>query len=333
MNNYFKLIRPYGLLFLGLTPVFGAICNGEFKLWNLFILLIIGCLMHIFTFIQNDYYDLSIDKKSKYVDTRPLASGQIAKMNVLIIIIIAFCLAIVLYLVFLFTLASFFCLFLTFLLITLYNKYSKKVFFMEYVLGTGVFTFGLFGAFTVSATISLLAIITSLIGFFQWIFSVGISANLKDVEYDTKLGIKTTPVLFDVKIVNNKMVKPLVFKIYAFGLKIIHIISTSLPFVLLFTSITVYNQPVPLVCFIIISISMLYTTYKILSTPIQMRDTLLRFEGVHEGIASLLIPIVLMEYLITNIGMFVTLLILLAILVWPLLTLRLLFGKKMIPLE
>lgn len=333
MNNYFKLIRPYGILFLGLTPVFGAICNGEFDYMKLFILLIIGFFMHIFTFVQNDYYDLDIDKKSKYVLDRPLASGEISKKNVVLIILFSLLLSIILYFIFLFTIASFFVLLLSFFLITLYNLYSKKLSGMEYVLSTGVFTFGIFGALTVSNTISLLAILISLLGFMQWLFSVGISANLKDVEYDSKMKIKTTPILFGVKVVNKELIRSPLFKMYAYGIKIIHIVIASLPFLLLFTSITVFNFLIPLVCFFIISLVMIYTTYKILSIPLKMRDSMLRYEGIHEGFALLLIPIVLMSYLINNIDLFPTLLLIFLIIIWPLLSLRLLFGKKMIPLE
>ena len=38
MKRYLKLIRPYGMLFLGFTPVFGAIANGEFTQSHLIIL-------------------------------------------------------------------------------------------------------------------------------------------------------------------------------------------------------------------------------------------------------------------------------------------------------
>ncbi|MCK4416038.1 MAG: UbiA family prenyltransferase, partial [Thermoplasmatales archaeon] len=194
MNNYIKLIRPYGILFLGLTPVFGAICNGEFRFLNLSVLFIIGLLSHVFTFVQNDYYDMEIDKKSKYVIDRPLASGEISKKKVFIIILFSCIISMMLAVLFFFTIPSFFVLLLSFFLMTLYNKYSKKISGMEYVIGTGVFTYGIFGALTVSTNISTLAVIISLVGFMQWLFSVGISANLKDVEYDSKLGIKTTPI-------------------------------------------------------------------------------------------------------------------------------------------
>ena len=54
MKEYLILMRPYGMLFLGFTPVFGALANGESRLLNLLFLLVIGCLVHIFTFVQND---------------------------------------------------------------------------------------------------------------------------------------------------------------------------------------------------------------------------------------------------------------------------------------
>ncbi len=333
MNNYIKLIRPYGILFLGLTPVFGAICNGEFRFLNLSVLFIIGLLSHVFTFVQNDYYDMEIDKKSKYVIDRPLASGEISKKNVFIIILFSCIISMMLAVLFFFTIPSFFVLLLSFFLMTLYNKYSKKISGMEYVIGTGVFTYGIFGALTVSTNISALAVIVSLVGFMQWLFSVGISANLKDVEYDSKLGIKTTPILFGVKTVDNKLEKPLLFRSYAYSIKITHIIIASLPFLLGYTSIVVFNLPIPFMLFLILLIVLLYTTFGILSAPLAKRETMLRYEGVHEGFALLLIPIVLMSYLIENIDVLPTLLLITLMIAWPLFSLRMLFGKKMIPLE
>lgn len=333
MNNYIKLIRPYGILFLGLTPVFGAICNGEFRFLNLSVLFIIGLLSHVFTFVQNDYYDMEIDKKSKYVIDRPLASGEISKKKVFIIILFSCIISMMLAVLFFFTIPSFFVLLLSFFLMTLYNKYSKKISGMEYVIGTGVFTYGIFGALTVSTNISTLAVIISLVGFMQWLFSVGISANLKDVEYDSKLGIKTTPIIFGVKVADNKLEKPLLFRSYTYSIKITHIMIASLPFLLGYTSIVVFNLPIPFMLFLILLIVLLYTTFGVLSAPLAKRETMLRYEGVHEGFALLLIPIVLMSYLIENIDVLPTLLLITLMIAWPLFSLRMLFGKKMIPLE
>jgi 4-hydroxybenzoate polyprenyltransferase len=333
MKTYLKLIRPYGMLFLGFAPVFGAITNGEFTISQLIILLIIGCLAHIFTFVQNDYYDIEIDRKSKYVSNRPLVTGSISQKTTIVIFASSFILSLLLAIVFFFTFYSFIVLLISFLCITFYNKYSKKFFGMEYILGIGVFTYGIFGAVTVSSNISSLAIIVSALGFMQWLFSVGISANLKDVEFDSKQGIRTTPTVFGVHASDEKLIIPLSFGVYAFTIKFIHIFITFLPFFLGYTSIFIYDYPIPGFCFIVISVILFYLTFKILSTPLKERDKMLIYVGLQEGLALLLIPVGLMSFLAEKISLLATFLLILLFIFWPIFWFRFLFGKKMIPLE
>jgi len=333
MKLYLKLIRPYGMLFLGFTPVFGAIANGEFTFQHLTILFIIGLLVHIFTFVQNDYYDVEIDSKSKYVSNRPLPTGCISQKTAFFIFVSSFIFSLILAIVFFFTFYSFIVLLLSFLLVTLYNKYSKRLSGMEYILSTGVFTYGIFGALTVSNNITYLAILISAMGFMQWLFSVGISANLKDVEFDSKVCIRTTPMVFGVHLSDKKLMIPVSFSSYAFGIKIIHILIAVISFVLGYTSIFVYGLPIPGICFVIISVLLLYLTLKILSTPMSKRDKMLIYVGLQEGLAILLIPIALMSYLTENIAVIPTILLILLMIFWPLFWFRLLFGKRMLPLE
>jgi len=333
LKDYAKLIRPYGMLYLGLTPVFGTICNGEFHLLDLFLLLIIGLLAHVFTFVQNDIFDIEVDKKSSYVTERPLVSGVISKKVAIVIVLFSFIIPIVIAIIFLFSILSFFILIISFFLVTIYNKFSKKIFGMEYVLAIGIFTFGLFGALTVRDDISSLAIIVSFVAMMQWLFSVGIFANLKDVKYDTKTGVKTTPAIFGVKAIKNTLKIPLSFKIYAFSIKTIHIIAAALSFIFYYTSPYVFNLPIPLIFFIILSGIVLCLVGKILSTPLSERDKMLVYEGLQEGLAFLLIPIVLLSYLFENIGIIQTLVLIALMIIWPLSSLRIVFGKKLIPLE
>ena len=336
MNKYLefaKLIRPYGMLYLGLTPVFGAICNGMFNSLHLLILFFIGVLSHIFTFVQNDIFDIEVDKKSAYVSKRPLIIGAISQKEAIFIVIFSFSVSVILALVFVFTPLSFIFLLLSFLFVSLYNKFSKRYFFMEYILTTGVFTFGLFGVFSTSATISSLAIIICFFASVQWLFSVGVFANLKDVEYDSKIGIKTTPSILGVKIINDKLLIPNVFIFYAFGIKILHIFIAILPFLFGFTSIYISFLPIPLVFFVILSVFVLFLLGKILTTSKSKREKMLIYEGLQEGFAFLLIPTVLASYLIENIGVLPTVFLVAFMIVWPLVCFRVLFGKKMIPLE
>lgn len=333
MKLYLKLIRPYGMLFIGFTPFFGAIANGEIRLLRLTILVIIGLLAHIFTFVQNDYYDTEIDRKSKYVSNRPLVNKGISKKTAIAIFLFSFIISLLLNVVFLFTIYTFFMLLISFLCMTLYNKYSKRFFGLEYILSIGVFSYGIFGALTVSNSISNLAILISAVGFMHWLFSVGISANLKDVEFDTKLGIRTTPAVFGVHAKDKRLLIPTSFRLYTYFIKIIHVLIAALPFILGYTSIFVYNLPIPGICFLIISTLLFYLTQKILSTPISKRDDMLIFIGLQEGLALLLIPIALTSILIDSILLLPTFLLILLLIFWPLFWFRVLFGKKMIPLE
>jgi 4-hydroxybenzoate polyprenyltransferase len=320
------------MLFLGFTPVFGAIANGELNFLNLTLLLIIGLFAHIFTFVQNDYYDIVIDSKSKYVSNRPLVEGIITQKKAFLLFFTSFLISLLIA-IYLFSYYSFFVLLISFLFITIYNKYSKKYFGMEYILGLGVFSYGIFGALTVSNSISNLAIIVSFFGFMQWLFSVGVSANLKDVEYDTKLGIRTTPTVFGVKASKKEFKIPISFKLYAAGIKLIHILLAALPFFLGYTSIFVYDLPVPGISFLAISIIIFYFVIKILTTPMKEREKMLIYAGLQEGLALLLLPIFLMNVLLDIFGLVQTFLLILLFIFWPLIWFRLLFGKKMIPLE
>ena len=247
--------------------------------------------------------------------------------------LIIFKISLILAIAFLFSYYSFIFLLISFLFMTLYNKYSKKFYGMEYILSLGVFTYGIFGALTVSDSISYLAIIVAFFGFMQWLFSVGVSANLKDVEYDIKLGIKTTPTAFGVKVSNKGLIIPLSFKIYTVSIKIIHILIASLPLFLGYTSIFVYGLPIPGFCFLIISILVLYCTIKILTISMKERDKMLIYVGIQEGLALLLLPILLMSILIDKFEVIQTFLLISLFILWPLFWFRILYGKKMIPLE
>jgi hypothetical protein len=216
---------------------------------------------------------------------------------------------------------------------TLYNRYSKHIPGMEYILGAAVFMYGLFGSLTVSDEVSTLAITISCVLFLQWVFSVGVSANLKDVEFDTKLGIRTTPVVFGVHVLGNQLKKPLRFIVYTYIIKGVHLLVALLPFFLGYTSFLFNGYPIPLLGFVVIAFFLLFTTRGILTASLKERDLMLRYEGVHEGLALLLIPFVLMSYLVTHIGVLSTFLLVAVLIVWPLLCLRLLFGKTLLPLE
>jgi 4-hydroxybenzoate polyprenyltransferase len=249
------------------------------------------------------------------------------------IFLAAFLLAIGLAAIFLFSWSSFLLLLLSFSLATLYNIYSKRIPGFEYIAGASVFTIGLFGASTSSLPFSALALLMCLLISLQWVFSVGVSANLKDVEYDTQLGIRTTPVLLGVHRHEDHLVTPVKFTLYAYGLQAVFLFVACLPYLLGYTSIILYGYLLPLLGFIILTVLLLFTTRGILTASLRKRNLLLRYIGAHEGFALLLIPFVLLSYLVEHVGVLPPLFLILLLIAWPLFSLRLLFGKTLIPLE
>lgn len=330
--GYIKLMRPYGAFLLPLMVVFGALCNGQFDFFPLLGLFIIGIFAHIFGAVQNDYFDLEIDKKSEYVSERPLVKGIVSLKGALFLILFSFFASIILAYVFFFTTLSFLTLVLSSFLVTLYNKYSKRMPGMEYVLGAGVCTFGLFGALTVSDVLSPLVIFIVLFVLMKYVFNVGVSANLKDVKHDSKQGIKTTPMILGVTAIDNELRIPALFTTYAFSIKGIQIGIALLPFLTGYVSMFLYGLPIPVICFSILSTLIIYTLWKMLSTPLSERDTMIRYAGIHELLTYFFVPVVLMTYLVENINIFAPILLIVVPPLWVKFYVRAFFGKRM-PLE
>jgi len=328
IKGYIILMRPYSFL-IPLIVVFSALCNGQFDFFPLLGLFIIGIFFHIFGFVQNDYFDLEIDKKSEYVSERPLVKGIVSRKGALFLIIFSFFAAIILAYLFFFTPLSFLTLLLSFFLVTLYNKYSKHMPGMEYVLGAGVSTFGLFGALTVSNVLSPLVIFIVLFVLTKY---VSVSVNVKDVKYDSKQGIKTTPILLGVRAIDDELRIPAVFTTYAFSIKGMNIGIALMPFLTGCVSIFLYGFPVPVICFSILSTLIIYTLWKLLYTPLSERDTMIRYAGIHELLTYLLVPVVLMSYLVENINIFAPILLIVVPPLWIKFYLRAFFGKK-VPFE
>ncbi len=332
LGQYLRLIRPYGMLFLGLAPVFGAVANHEAHPPVLLLLLLMGCLYHVFTFVQNDIVDMAVDARSRYVAARPLLEGRVPKRHAVIITIFAFIGMLILSL----SVESLLSLGLVMAAIgcaVTYNILNKRLPFLECVLGLGVFVLTLAGAVYTQGSVNLVVWLVATAFYLQWVFSVGITANLKDVEEDAKSKVYTSPTVFGVTATNGKTTIPWVFRVYAAGISVAFLVVLGLPFALGLVASSIDGLPIPLVCYIIISMLLLVTTALLLRGPSPSRNTFLRITGVHEGLSLLLVPLVLSVMLLSAIGPGGLLLILGAIIVWPLCWFRLLYGKTLIPLE
>jgi 4-hydroxybenzoate polyprenyltransferase len=328
IKGYIKLMRPYGIS-QPLIVLYCALCNGQFDFFPLFGLFIIGIFFHIFGFVQNDYFDIEIDKKSKYVSERPLVKGIVSRKGALFIVLFSFFASLIIAYLFFFTPLSFLTLLLSFFLATLYNKYSKRMPGMEYVLGVVHLFLGLFAALTVSDVLSPLVIFVVL---FVLIQHAGVSANFKDVKYDSEQGIKTTPILLGVRVVDDELRIPAVFNIYAFSIRGINIGIALMPFIAGYVSMFLYGFPIPIICFSILSALIIYAQWEMLSTPLSERDAMVRYAGILEVLTYFLLPVVLMSYLTENINIFAPILLIVVPPLWVKFSVKALFEKR-VPLE
>ena len=333
IKDYIVLIRPYWIVFFGLIPAIGAMCNGQFNVFPLIVLFIIGMFSYIFGFVQNDYFDKNIDKESQYVSERPFAKETISEKGVIFLILFSFFMSLALAYVFIFTISSFSVLLLSFFLITLYNKFSKRIFGMEYVLGLGAYTSGLFGALTYSDNLTSLVLFILPLALLQFVFDVGVLASLKDVKYDAMMGVKTTPIVFGVKVITDELIIPTAFIVYAFFIKGAHIAIALSIFLTEYASFFAYSLPIPGILILSFSVIILYTLWKIMSTSLLHRDKMLIYIGLNELLTYFLIPTILMAYLSENINIFMPVLLLIGPTLWLAFSLRVIYGKKMVPLE
>jgi 4-hydroxybenzoate polyprenyltransferase len=201
---------------------------------------------------------------------------------------------------------------------------------MEYVLGATHCTFGLFGALTVSNELTPLVIFVLI---FVLIAHTGVSANLKDVKYDSEQGIKTTPILLGVRAIDDELRIPTVFTIYAFSIRGINIGIALMPFIAGYASMFLYGLPIPIICFSILSTLIIRTQWKVLSTTLlSERDTMVRYAGILDVLTYFLLPVVLMSYLTENINIFAPILLIAVPPIWIKFSVKAIFGKR-VPLE
>ena len=84
--NHLRLVRIQGSVFTAVIIIGGSlIMMRQPDLLHLFLLFIIGILIHIFWFVLNEYIDIRIDEKSLYLKEKPLVSGSISKNYALFI--------------------------------------------------------------------------------------------------------------------------------------------------------------------------------------------------------------------------------------------------------
>lgn len=301
IREYLKLSRSFNAVLTGISPVMGAIAMGEFDIISLFILFLIGFFGHSFGFVFNDIIDYNLDKTSKEISDRPLISGTISIRNAWFFavgcILLAFAIAFIVayqssiyYPLGVLAISAFF--------IIVYDLISKKFPFMDILVALGIFFFILYGASTQVqhlSEISFIAWIVCFLGSIQVLFMQIVAGGLKDLENDYISGAKTAAVKLGARVVDKHLYVPFSFQLLAFSIQIVDIVLVFLPFFILQSfSYSGYLTLFQWIILSLISVLMLFLSYRLMNMDIFDRKKARTYIGSHYMINFGLVPIMLM---------------------------------------
>ncbi|RLF39266.1 MAG: hypothetical protein DRN21_03810, partial [Thermoplasmata archaeon] len=159
IKEYLKLSRSFNAGLTAIAPVLGALSSGEYALEHLLLFFLVGFFGHCYGFALNDIIDYRIDRLADELTDRPLISGTISIRNAWIFTAAMLVLSLSIAVAIAFMYSAFvplILLVLSALSITTYNLISKKMPAMDVFVALGVLLLILYGAFTVSGTLSKL---------------------------------------------------------------------------------------------------------------------------------------------------------------------------------
>jgi len=295
IQAYLKLGRVHSAVLTGLAPVVTAAAMGaSLSFFHYVELFLIGFFFHLFLFIYNEVRDVDIDKVSKDLTHKPLVEGYITEKKAKAIV------ALSVFFVLLFTLLFFFG--QAFILIPLglfaflfgwlYDTLGKRMPHADYFIATMLLLVALYGAFSVSSTLSLFVCVIALLAFIQMLIN-NIIAGLKDVDHDALAGGLSTPLRMHVRVEEGYLHIPKSFVIYVFLLKAIHIILTLIPFIYIMMPFQIWQVYATLA---VIGIAA-YFIIRFLKMKTFNRETLMRTIGFHEMFAFMVVPLLLFGFI------------------------------------
>lgn len=294
------LARVEGAALTGLLPVFGAFTmTAQLSEWRLLILFLIGVVFSMYVVVLNDVIDVEVDRLL-VVWTRPLVSGAVS-LNT------ALGLAGLLLLLSQFLASSFFkigprsrlILLVSFGSATIYNVFGKRFpispIFADMFVGASAGFLYMFGASTISTTLSPLATLLAVYCTVHFLLLNGIDGGLKDIDHDHLVGARTTAYWLGARLegIDGLIVPPMV-KIYSLALEAVLIVLIWVPLVNNWLGYSSGQSLVVGVCLVLLSISAIVLLLRALGEPsfCKARGRLL----LHGGPTFYAIPVLLTFY-------------------------------------
>jgi 4-hydroxybenzoate polyprenyltransferase len=288
--EYAKLSSVHFIFLTAIIPVVGAIAMGEKSLFSLTIVFIIGLSAHIFGFAFNHYNDIEVDGLIDHISKRPLPSGSISKKHALIYIIFVFLLGFVLTLYF-YGVNLLILYLIGILLASIYDKYSKKIGGMDFILAASVTTGVVFGAATVSFNFTDIVLIFFALAFIQTLNLNLIAGGIKDADHDYMINSKHIATRLGVRVQNDVFLIPNSFKSLAYLFGLVYAFFVLTPAVLGIITLDIFL----FLILVIINILFLFVTFKMLHLKRFERQEVRKYVVLQYTINWLNIPILLMS--------------------------------------
>ena len=288
--EYAKLSSAHFISLTATIPVTGAIAMGEKNLFLLTIIFFIGLSAHIFGFAFNHYNDIEVDSLIEHINKRPLPSGSISKKHALIYISLIFLIGFVLTIYF-FGIKLLMLYLIGIILAGIYDRYSKKIGGMDFILAASVTIGVVFGAATVSSDFNNIVLLFFILAFIQTLNLNLIAGGIKDADHDFMINSKHIATRLGVKVKNGFFIIPNSFKFLAYFFGIVYAFFVLTPMILRIITFNVFL----FIILIFLNILFLYVTFKILHLKRFDRQEVRKYVIIQYTVNWLNIPILLMS--------------------------------------
>ncbi len=293
-REYLKLIKFHSVGFTTVIPIIGAAATGEMN-WSIFFQLgTVGVLVHIFGFAMNEHRDIEIDRRAAELHSKPLVKGSISPKTAFWIYQSAWVMALAVNYLFFRQILSVGLLAVSILFGALYNLYSKKLAYVEMLLGGWTFFFVLSGNAAVHGQVDSLGFIVAAVSFFQILYNTGISGAFKDCDHDPRGKGETTPLRMGVRVVQGRINIPGKFIIYSFLVKSAQVGVILVPFTLGMIPSSGTVRAFQLITIVILTFLVFYLTKYYLSLRYFNRDKILNPLAAIEVFSYMMAPVMLL---------------------------------------
>ncbi len=295
-RSWLRLTRLQAGAATAITCVFGAILlmdPNRIDVVHLILLFFMGLLYHFWGFVLNEWADVEVDRYAEELTQKPLISGAIRRNHAFYAAWWAIAVAWILSAFYFVSPKASLAFLVAIFLGAVYDLLGKRFFGADFVLGGSIFFFTLFGAYTVSDTLTPVVYLAAFLFFIQLAFQTGFTGGIKDIPHDHAACANTSAVYLGCRVIGNKLHISRAYRVYVIGTKTVHTAAVFIPFFVMWLEFydPVWVQVIPLFFLVLL---MWGAAIKAISYKEFKREEIMRLLGGHEVVSYPLVAILIM---------------------------------------